>query len=234
MGKAVKEHDLHSEEQRSRPGPTAAELRELAERLRAIAKAIFQNGKLDIPFVKNEFATIFSPLVAGWYTRANALHDEEQKRLFEAVASLVKLRSGVAVDSPVERLKSIADDCDALAATLDPQPVTVEADGDSKPVVVLGLPPQITEGAVSQGVFVYNGKRAENIPPAPWRLLEFMGNKSESDCEEAYQYAINEHDKDSTPGAINGMIFKANQALLEVQYPKQLSKPKNVRKIVWV
>ena len=91
-----------------------------------------------------------------------------------------------------------------------------------------------TEGAVSQGVFVYNGNRAENISPAPWRLLEFMEAKSESDCEEAYQYAIDEHDKDSTPGAIKGMLFKANQALLEVQHPKQLSKPKGVRKIIWV
>lgn len=95
-------------------------------------------------------------------------------------------------------------------------------------------PPPKTEGAVSQGVFVYNGERAENIPPAPWRLLEFMESKSESDAEEAYQYAIDEHDKDSTPGAIKAMLFKANQALLEVRHPKQLSKPKGVRKIVWV
>jgi len=91
-----------------------------------------------------------------------------------------------------------------------------------------------TEGAVSQGVFVYNGKRAENIQPAPWRLLEFMEDKSEAGSEEAYQHAIDEHDKDSTPGAIKGMIFKANQALLEVTHPKQLSKAKGVNKIVWV
>lgn len=117
--------EAEREARRALPAPTAVELRDLAKRLRVIAKAIFQSGKLDIPFVKNEFATIFSPLVVGWYTRAIGWDDEEQKRLFEAVASLVKLRSGVAVDSPVERLTSIADDCDALATTLYPQPVTV-------------------------------------------------------------------------------------------------------------
>ena len=115
-------------------------------------------------------------------------------------------------------------------------PATVEADGDRKAAAEGGKESEKlkTEGAVSQGVFVYKGKRAENIQPTPWRLLEFMEAKNESDSEEAYQYAIDEHDKDSTPGAIKGMIFKANQALLEVQHPKQLSKPKGVRKIVWV
>ena len=114
------------------------------------------------------------------------------------------------------------------------EPAIVPATVTAKPEAASTATPTKTEGAVSQGVFAYNGKREENIPPAPWRLLEFMENKSEADIEEAYQHAIDEHDKDSTPGAIKGMIFKANQVLLAVTHPKQLSKARGVNKIVWV
>ena len=114
------------------------------------------------------------------------------------------------------------------------EPATVPANVAAKPEATLTATPAKSEGAVSLGVFTYNGKREENIPPAPWRLLEFMENKSEADIEEAYQHAIDEHDKDSTPGAIKGMLFKANQVLLAVTHPKQLSKARGVNKIVWV
>ncbi len=91
-----------------------------------------------------------------------------------------------------------------------------------------------TEGAVSQGVFIYNKKRAENSPPAPWRLLQFMEDKTEADIDEAYEHAIDEHDaENATSGAIKGLLNKANNALLTVSYPKALSKPRGVRKIVW-
>ena len=90
-----------------------------------------------------------------------------------------------------------------------------------------------TEGAVSQGVFVYNGNRVENIPPAPWRLLEFMESKSEADSEEAYRYAIKDHAKESTSSAIKSLLTKANAALEEVTYPKNLSKVRGLEKLIW-
>lgn len=116
----AKDVDAEREAQRARPAPTANELRVLAKRLRAVAKAIFQSGKLDIPFVKGECAAIPHPLVTGWYTRANAWDDKEQKRLFGTICSLLaKMYSGQAAESPTERLESLATDVDALAVTLE-------------------------------------------------------------------------------------------------------------------
>ena len=216
---------------------TADELRDLAKLLRGLDKEIFQGGQ-NTPFVSAEAERIRHPIVYGWYDPLPGLgrREHEQQRLFDKVGGLLGEIASRTADSPRERLKSLATDVDELVAKIDPQSATVELDGDPKFATEVGAKPKApkTEGAVSQGVFVYNGERAENIPPAPWRLLEFMEAKSESDSEEAYQYAIDEHDKDSTPGAIKAMLFKANQALLEVRHPKQLSKPKGVRKIVWV
>ena len=101
----------------------------------------------------------------------------------------------------------------------------------TSPPVVTG--PLKTEGAVSQGVFAYKGKRAENIPPAPWRLLEFMEGRIESDTEEAYRYAIKDHAKESTSSAIKSLLSKANAALAEVTYPKNLSKVRGLEKLIW-
>ena len=90
-----------------------------------------------------------------------------------------------------------------------------------------------TKATISQGVFVYNGERTENIEPAPWRLLDFMEGKIEADLEKAYRHAINDNQKDWTDSAIKSMICKANAALEAVNYPARLSKPKNVSKIIW-
>lgn len=119
-------------EQRARPAPTATELRSLADRLRKLAKAIFQSGKWDTPFVKVECATIPHPLVTGWFTRANARQDKEQKRLFETVCSLLgKIYSGGVIESPHERLESLASDVEELAATIEPWSETAATVGDS-------------------------------------------------------------------------------------------------------
>lgn len=90
-----------------------------------------------------------------------------------------------------------------------------------------------TEGAVSQGVFVYNGKQTDSIEPAPWGLLQFMEDKDEADIDEAYRHAIGDHAKDPTSSAIKSMLSKANNALLIVNHPKRLSKVKRVPKIIW-
>ena len=106
---------------------------------------------------------------------------------------------------------------------------------NAKPEAASPEAPAKTEGAVSQGVFVYNGKRARDIPPAPWRLLKFMEDKPEADIDEAYEHAKDEHDGEvASTAAIKGLLNKANNALLTVSYPKTLSKPRGVRKIVWL
>ena len=91
-----------------------------------------------------------------------------------------------------------------------------------------------TEGAVSQGVFVHNGKRTDNIEPVPWGLLQFMEDKVEADIDEAYRHAIGDQARDSTPSAIKSMLSKANTALVLVSHPKHLSKVRRVPKIIWV
>lgn len=228
-------HEADCATWRTLPAPMAVELRSVAKRLREIAKAIFQSGKWNTPFVKGECATI-APLVIGWFTRAVGWDDKEQRRLFETICSLLgRLGAGQAVESAIERLTSLAGDVDALAATLDPQPVTFEIVDEQKIAtegVTKPMAPK-TEGAISQGVFVYNGKRVENIPPAPWRLLEFMEGRIEGDTEEAYRYAIKDHAKESTSQAIKSLLTKANAALEEVTYPKHLSKVRGLEKLIW-
>ncbi|MBC7818183.1 MAG: hypothetical protein IAG10_14950 [Planctomycetaceae bacterium] len=116
--------ELDAEDQRvheaqlARPAPTSPELRQLADQLRALAKAIFQGQ--DNRFVTEDAKRIPNPLVTGWYTRAVAWKDNEQQRLFHTVCTLLgNIAWGVA-DSPRERLESLATDVDELAATIDP------------------------------------------------------------------------------------------------------------------
>lgn len=89
-----------------------------------------------------------------------------------------------------------------------------------------------SEGPTVQGRFEYRGKVGE-CQAQPWRLLEFMWGKQEADPQEAYRYAHDDHAKTGTESAIKTMVRKANIALEGACYPKRLSKPKNVRKIVW-
>lgn len=88
-------------------------------------------------------------------------------------------------------------------------------------------------GPTSRGVFEYNGKRAESIQKAPWRLIEFMFSKQSCDAEEAYRYAIDDSQKSSSEAAIKAMLYKANLALEEVRYPRLLSKLRDERVIAW-
>lgn len=106
-------------------------------------------------------------------------------------------------------------------------PMTTAIEPTGQPVA------EKTEGTVSQGVFAYKGKRAEDIQPAPWRLLEFMEGVSEADVDEAYRHAIRDDEKECTESAIKSMVREANAALEAVVHPKRLSKSKNVRHIIW-
>ena len=107
------------------PAPTSPELRKLGERLRALAKAIFQSGENN-RFVIADAGRIPHPLVTGWYTRAVAWKDNEQQRLFHTICTLLGDLAWGTANSPRERLESLATDVDELAVTIDSQPATVE------------------------------------------------------------------------------------------------------------
>lgn len=141
-----------------------------------------------------------------------------------------------------DRLKRFSDVYRILGTILDPLNLGPTENAKLQPdntqpatgaVTQVPPPPKKVEGTVLQGVFVYKENRAEHIEPAPWRLLEFMEDIEEADSEEAYHYAIDDKEKDSTPRAINTMVSKANAALTAVTYPRVLTKVKGVRKIMW-
>ncbi len=126
-------------------------------------------------------------------------------------------------------------DLEYLATRLDGEASRLIERRGLKPQLSNATPeaPTKSEGAVSQGMFVYNGTKTDGIEPAPWRLLQFMEGKNESDIDEAYHYAINDDEKDWTDSAIKSIVRKANAALEAVSHPSGLSKPRNVSKIVW-
>ena len=100
--------------------PTADGLRYLAERLRTLAKDIFQGGQ-DNHFVSAEAGKLRHPLITDWYNRACCFQDKEQQRFFFKAWLLLGDVASVPADSLRERLQSLATDVDELAATIDPQ-----------------------------------------------------------------------------------------------------------------
>ncbi len=131
------------------PAPTAVDLREFAERLRALAKDIFQGGQ-DNFFASAEAGRLRHPLVTDWYFRACCFEDEEQQRFFYKAWMLLGDVASEAADSPYERLESLAIDVDELAATIDPQHATasvVKVEADDSAFVAAKTPPesQVTE-----------------------------------------------------------------------------------------
>ncbi len=110
------ERAAENEAWRATPGPSATELHELADRLRELAKAVFQ--RQDKRFLKDRAASILRAQdIQGWYTRAVAREDKEQTRLFHTILVWLGRICFKPADSPTrEQWESLANDVDSLAA----------------------------------------------------------------------------------------------------------------------
>jgi len=139
------EREAEREAWRATTAPTATELKDLAMRLRKLAKIIFQDGGKTDSATRTLVAQMLKEgYVQVWHTRANALQDAEQKRLSKSIAILLSEIVQKSANAPCERLESLATDVDELVVKIDPQSAKIVDDGESKPTFVLGDHPQIT------------------------------------------------------------------------------------------
>ena len=185
------EHEAWHEAWRTSPAPTANELRDLAKRLRTLAQSL-ELAKPGDPFVRDDCVGILKPVI-GWYSRAFALQDKDQMKIFRRVSELqskILWRKVVAVDLLVSRFGTLASEVDDLATTLEPHSLmppkhkltvnrqTSEATLDDQ---IIPLKRQQAKALAlliaSQGEYVSladNGLRSRDIDSLPLSLKELV------------------------------------------------------------